>query len=902
MGGEIREFIVFPLRTKRFLLASATALALALTGSAGAERPFDFDTAPGKLPKDVKPLAYRIRLAPDLDTLTFVGDEQVDIDVAKPTDTVVLNAIGLDFRKVALAGEDGASAKVAVDDERQTASLHFPHPLGAGRHTLAIAYSGKISAQPAGIYYADYDTPGGRKRMLTTQFEATDARRMFPGWDEPAFKATFTLSALLPSAFRAISNMPIAHETADGPGKKLVEFATSPKMSSYLVVLVAGDMDRIDRPADGTDVGVVTAAGKSDLGRYALDAATKILPYYNDYFGVKFPLPKLDLIAIPGNFAAGAMENWGGITYIDSALLYDPASSTPRTREYIFKVIAHEMAHQWSGDLVTMGWWDNIWLNEGFASWMEEKATDHFNPSWQIWLRAHDDKESAMATDARPTTHPIQQKIADESEADSAFDNITYEKGESFIRMLENYLGPDTFRDGMRRYMKAHAYSNTTTADLWAALEQASGKPVAKIAAGFTEQPGVPLVHVATRCDKGDTVATLTEDRFAVHDPSAAKLSWQIPVVIGRPGDASPQSVLLGETPQPVTFKGCGTPVKANWGDVGYYRVAYDPTDLAALAASFAKLSAADRVNLIADLYAMVEAGRADAGAYLDLTRALGGETELVVWTEVADAFREIDDLEHGSPDREAFRAYARSVLRPALTRIGWDSKPGDSDETPMLRAMLIRSLGRYDDADTITEARRRFADFLENPASLSPGLQEAVISVVGHAADQRTYDQLHRLGRAASGTEAKLRFYNALGAASDPSLVEQTVKIALTDEVPNGRVNRYLVAAADSSDAPDLVWRAFLPERKSVEDKLTARQRDTLLPVIASASSDPKVAAELQALPEARSSSGAKHEAAKAVDEIGFKSEYRARLLPSVAQWLKAHGGGRAATGRTIQ
>jgi aminopeptidase N len=898
-GGE---FIVYRLLSKRFLSAAMSAVVLALALPSRAERPFDFDTTPGKLPKDVRPLAYRIHLAPDLDKLTFVGDEQVDIDVAKPTDTVILNAVGLDFRKVALQGEDGAQADVTVDDKRQTASLHFPHALVSGRHTLAIAYSGKISAQPAGIYYADYDAPGGRKRMLTTQFEATDARRMFPGWDEPSFKASFTLSAILPSGFMAISNMPIAHEAPAGPGKKLIEFATTPRMSSYLLVLVAGEMDRIDGTANGTDVGVDTIAGKSEQGRYALDAATKILPYYNDYFGVKYPLPKLDLIAIPGNFAAGAMENWGGITYIDSALLFDPETSTPRTREYIFKVIAHEMAHQWSGDLVTMAWWDNIWLNEGFASWMEEKATDHFNPSWHIWLRAHNDKESAMATDARPTTHPIQQRIADESEADSAFDNITYEKGESFIRMLETYLGPDTFRDGMRRYMKAHAYSNATTADLWAALEEASGKPVAKIAAGFTEQPGVPLVHVATRCDNGSTVATLTQDRFTVHDPSASKLSWHIPVMIGRPGDAAPKSVLLADAPQTVNFKGCGAPVKANWGDVGYYRVEYGPTDLAALDASFAKLSAADRVNLIADLYAMVEAGRADAGSYLDLTRALGGETELVVWTEVADAFREIDDLEHGSPDREAFRAYARSVLRPALKRIGWDAKPGEGDETPMLRSMLIRALGRYGDADTIAEARQRFAAFVKNPSNLSPNLQDAVISVVGHAADQATYDQLHRLGRAASGTEAKLRFYNALGSASDPSLVEQTVKIALTDEVPNGRVNRYLAAAADSSDDPDLVWRSFLPERKSVEDKLTARQRDTLLPVLASASSDPKIAAELQALPEAQSSSGAKHEAAKAVEEIGFKAEYRTRLLPSVAHWLKTHGGGGAATGRTIQ
>ena len=327
-------------------------------------------------------------------------------------------------------------------------------------------------------------------------------------------------------------------QEAAGAGKKKVSFAQTPKMSSYLLVLVAGEMDRIDHNAGGADIGVDTVAGKAEQGRYALDAAAKILPYYNDYFGVKYPLPKLDLIAVPGNFAAGAMENWGGITYIDNDLLFDPATSTPRTREYVYKVIAHELAHQWSGDLVTMAWWDNTWLNEGFASWMEQKATDHFNPSWHIWLRAHDNKELAMETDSRPTTHPIQQKIADESEADSAFDSITYEKGQSFIRMIEDYLGEDAFRDGMPAlYEGSRLFQYDHGRSVGGAGRRSSGKPVAKIAAGFTEQPGIPLVRVATRCVDGNAVATLIEERFTIHDPSATKLRWQIPVTLGRPGE-----------------------------------------------------------------------------------------------------------------------------------------------------------------------------------------------------------------------------------------------------------------------------------------------------------------------------------------------------------------------------
>ena len=881
-----------PSNPRNTLVFAILALALFVAGPAGAEPRFSFDTTPGKLPKDVQPLAYRIDLVTDLDALTFTGKEEVDINVDKPTDTIVLNAVELAFADATLKGEDAAKATVAVDEAAETASLHFPHALSVGHHTLAIAYSGKISARPAGIYYADYDMPAGRKRMLVTQFEATDARRMFPGWDEPSFKATFTLSAVLPASFRAVSNTPILHEEAAGANKK-VTFATTPKMSSYLLVLVAGEMDRVNHAAAGADVGVDAVKGKGEQGRYALDGSTRILPYYNDYFGVKYPLPKLDLIAIPGNFAAGAMENWGGITYIDNDLLFDPASSSESTRQLVFQTIAHEMAHQWSGDLVTMAWWDNIWLNEGFASWMATKATDHFNPTWKVWLRSHADVERAMAEDSRATTHPIQRKIADESEADSAFDDITYLKGQAFIRMTENYLGEATFRDGMRRYMKAHAYSNSTTADFWAALEEASGKPVAKIAAGFTEQPGIPLIHVDTQCVGGDTVATLTEDRFTIHDPAAAKLHWEVPVAIGRPGDAAPRTLLVGDAPETVKFAGCNAPMKANFGDVGYYRVQYSDGDLKALGAAYRTLTPADRVNLLGDAWAMVEAGRADPASYLDLLRQIPGETELAVWTQVIASLRQIDDRERGSPDRGPFRAFARELARPILDSLGWDPKRSDTAETPLLRALAIGTLGRLGDASVIAEAQRRFAAFLENPKSLSPGLQDAIAIVVGHDADRQTYDALRKLGRAASSTETRLRYYNALAGASDPALIADTVKITETDELPNGRVNRFIGGVAGASDDPDLVWKLFLANHRSVFDRLTGQQRDELLPMIARASSDLAVAAELKAAPESNVSSGARHEADKAVEEIAFKADFKKRLLPAITTWIKAKAGG---------
>jgi aminopeptidase N len=606
-------------------------------------------------------------------------------------------------------------------------------------------------------------------------------------------------------------------------------------------------------------------------------------------------LPKLDLIAIP-DFNAGAMENWGGITYLDSRLLFDPLNSSQRTREDVYEVVAHEMAHQWSGDLVTMAWWDNLWLNEGFASWMQKKSADRFNPTWKVWLRAHESKELAMRLDARATSHPIQQEITEESQADSAFDQITYEKGQAFIRMIEAYLGEDVFRDGIRRYMQAHAYSNATTADLWQALEQASGKEVGRIASGFTEHAGIPLIEVATSCSSGKTVATLRQSRFSIANPYADRRTWQVPVIIGMLGDREPKSILVAERQEAVEFPGCDRPVKANLGGVGYYRVQYDEVAGSALRKSFAQLAAADRVNLLADSWGMVQAGRADVKDYLDLTRELGNEVEYVVWQSVITSLLAIDDLERSSIGREDFRSYARNLLRPVLGRLGWDAKPGEATEDPealQLRALTIDTLGRFGDAAVIEEARRRFAAFLKDPATLAPDLRDPVTTVVGFWADPETYRRLHDLGRKATGTEELLRYYLALAGAGYPSLITQTIDIAAeTNEIPKGQLNRFLVRAASTSDAPLAVWNLVFAEgrRQKILQKVSSDKQTKLLPEVAQATSDPAVAFQLKWAAPSRVSEGARYEAAKAVEEIEFKAELRSRLLPAIDRWLQAN------------
>ena len=403
-----------------------------------AEKPFSFNETPGKLPKEVVPVEYSIRIVPNIDRFAFTGMETIKLSVRSPVRQLVLNALELEITEASVDDVALPKSAIKIDKEKELLTLALLSELKPGDHTLALRFEGKINEAGQGLFYMRYQErgSGATKLMLGTQFEATDARRFFPCWDEPAFRARFQLTTVVPENWLAISNMPVESEKKIADGKE-VRFAATPPMSSYLNVFVAGELDLIESRGGPTQIRVITTKGKAELGRYALEATAQILQYYNDYFGVPYPLPKLDQIALPGGFG-GAMENWGGITYYESALLFDPKNSSTETKQNIYEVLAHEMAHQWFGDLVTMAWWDNLWLNEGFASWMDTKCTAHFNPQWEVWLRRESPrdptrrvgiaKEAAMEGDARSTTHPIQQLIATEAEANSAFDDITYKK------------------------------------------------------------------------------------------------------------------------------------------------------------------------------------------------------------------------------------------------------------------------------------------------------------------------------------------------------------------------------------------------------------------------------------------------------------------------------------------
>jgi len=785
------------------------AFALAMPVAARADAPFSFDSAPGRLPKDVVPLDYTLDLIPNIAARTFYGSEQVALQFRSTSATITFNSLNESLRDVRLDGRRVRS--VASDEARQLTVVTLASPGTVGLHTLSFAYAGKIETLSRGLFVQPYTGDDGKQGlMLSTKLESTDARRMFPCWDEPAFRATYQLSITVPAEWATISNMPIATRVLHGKSSTTT-FMRSPKMPTYLVELTAGALGSISARDEGVMLDVWTVRGQEHDGETALANAQQILTDYNDYFGYPFPLPKLDSIAIPGGFT-GAMENWGAITYNDQILLVTP-STTTGSRQAVFSVQAHEMAHQWNGDLVTMGWWDDIWLNESFASWMAAKETARRNPDWNWWEGRDADKEDAMSADAFTASHAIQQHVVDELQATAAFDpQITYRKGQAILRMFEAYIGPDTFRSGIRSYIKARAFSNATTADLWDALSLASGKNVQAILAGWTEQAGYPLVSVTATCDAaGARTLRLSQQRFLLTGTDPAQSHWSIPLQIRDGADGVPQALLLTQDGQLASAGRCEQPLSVNAGAIGFYRVRYDSATLNANVKGFDRIPAADRLALLDDEWALVQAATEPLSGYLTLAAAMGTGLDPSAWQQVIRALETIEFDARGTPGHDAFAAYARSIGTPAFAQLGWSPKPGETADIRQLRRTLIADLGAWGDQGVIDEARNRFAAFVTDHAAIAPDDQAAILSVVARYCDSATFEQLHALARAARDESELRRFYSALMSVRDPLLAEQAVRLALSSEIPTQAASlRFNLIARLAAEHQMLAWTAF--------------------------------------------------------------------------------------------
>jgi aminopeptidase N len=872
---------------KRACCAFALANAALLAAPAAAQSP-SAATVPTQLPDVAKPSHYAISLTPDAAKMRFDATVRIDLEILKPTRTLTLNALDLRIASAGIVG--GAKAKVALNADAQTATLTFPADLKPGKLSLDLAYSGIINTQANGLFALDYtDNAGKAARALFTQFEAADARRLVPSWDEPAYKATFDLTALIPKGQMAVGNMPVASRKPAGNGREAISFQRSPKMSTYLLFFALGDLERITAKAGDVEIGVVTSKGQASKGGYALEAGQKIIPYYNDYFGVPYPLPKLDNVAGPGRSQFfGAMENWGAIFTFEYYLLNDPKLTTPSQFQDIFRVTAHESAHQWFGDLVTMRWWDDLWLNEGFASWMETKAMAHFNPDWQIDLDHVKGREKAMDLDAMETTHPVIQKIATIDEINQAFDVISYQKGEAVITMLESFAGEDVWRSGLRLYMKRHAYANTTTDDLWKAVEESGARGLVAVAHDFTFKPGIPLVRVSSaRCEAGSTRLTLTQGEFSMDrraKTDASPLSWRIPVTAQLLGKDKQRTVISGGKVD-LTLPGCGT-LLVNAGQDGYYRTLYAADQLAALKAHFGELAAKDQYGLVTDALALSQAGYQPMAPALDLLDAVSPASSAKVQAELIGRWEALYGLiNDDTVAQQKLASHVGDRFAPSLNRLGFMSKTDEPLLDNALRVQLISALGNMGDARVLAEGRRLFDALDRDPAAMDGPLRQSWLQIIARNADRATWDKLHKLAKSSDSALERSTLYQLLGRVRDKALAQAALDLALTDEP--GKTDSAAIISAVAQGHPDLTTDFALAHLPQVEGLIDGSGRSGYIARLAGESRDPAMVAKLRDYAQKHLPAQSRTQIEQAINRLEMRQRLEPAVRAGVKDWL---------------
>jgi aminopeptidase N len=826
------------------------------------------------LPRTLVPAHYELTLVPDAEALTFKGTVQISGDASTGGRQMVVNAKGLSFDEVRLDGQ--LAGAVALDEKLGRAVITFPSAYSPGPHILEIEYHGPITKGTVGFFAMDYDAPSGKRRTLATNFEPAEARTLLPCWDEPALKATFAISVVAPADQMAISNMPVAAITSMEGGLQSVRFAETPRMSTYLLFLGIGDFERIHREVDGVDVGAVFKRGDAAKAAYALEEAVALLHYYNGYFGVPFPLPKLDLIAAPGEIEGGSMENWGAIFFSQDHLLFDPANSTERERQRVFQVVSHEMAHQWFGDLVTMAWWDNLWLNEGFARWMQTHASDALHPEWNTGLQAAQIFESGKREDAQVSTHPVLQPVVSAEQAALAFDSITYNKGAAVITMLEAYADADNFRNGVREYMRKHAFGNTVDSDLWREIQAVANKPVLKIEHEFTRQAGVPLVRVETAAHESRLVA----GQFA-EDPDSLKgapeTRWHLPLTIAASGQA-PATIVLARSALVQ-----GTAPLVNAGGTAYARVAYPPAAAAALADRMAQLSPMDQVTLINDAWALGQSGYAPAQNLMTYIAKLPADADPVVWDCAVRLLVTVDRAYGHDPSQSNFRREALKLSESVAGAVGTVPRVGESPNTATLRSDLWLAQVRFGDVEALSRAQRIFASGQGSIAD-----QRAALDIVGLAANDSTFDALLTRAQAAHDPLEKTRILRAMALATDPSRSARMVDIALGADAPAGSSGNLLAIAG--AENPDSVWRALAPHLAKRPLPMDQLERWDVIPSIAAASAEPSRIDDVRRYGEQDMPADARRPVDAAVASIRLNKRVQAGALPDIDRWIASH------------
>jgi aminopeptidase N/puromycin-sensitive aminopeptidase len=762
-----------------------------------------------RLPETARPENYKLAFTPDLASAKFEGDETLALRTLKPTSEITLNAVDIDFHNVTItAGGTTQKAKVTPDKAKEMVVLSVDKPLAAGPATVHITYTGILNDEMRGFYLGKDDQ--GRK-YAATQFEATDARRAFPSFDEPDYKATFDITVVTDKGFAAISNQKIASDMP-GPGDKhTVRFATTAKMSSYLAALVVGNFEYIEGEADGIPIRVYATTGKKEMGKFALESAQYFLTYFDKYFGIKYPYGKLDLVGLP-DFSAGAMENTGCITFRDVLLLIDEKQGSVDLKKTIATVISHEMAHQWFGDLVTMKWWDDIWLNEGFATWMESKPVEAWKPEWNLNLDDVSGAGGTMTLDSLANTRPIHQAAETPAQIQELFDGIAYGKAAAVLRMLEAYLGEDTFRAGVNAYVKQHEYANATAEDFWSVQAKTSKKPVDQIMPTWVKQPGLPIVDVQAQCSGNSTSVRLSQQRYyydkAKFENPGDQL-WQIPLCLKGSADSAPKCELLTKKEDSFTLPGCSTWVLGNAAANGYYRVGYQPEVVHSLASDAeAKLTPAERIGLQIDIWASVRVGREPVGDYLAFVRGLQRDRNRAVLEDALGRLDYIGEYLVTDNDRETYRAWLRQFLTPLMSEIGWEPKAGESDEQKTLRTRVFGALG-YDarDPQALAEARKIADKALANPSSVDRGLGNEALRLAALNAGPDFYDKVMAGVKDTKTPELYYAYFFTLPRFTDPALLQRTLDFSISSDVRSQDALQLVTGVLANPAGQKLAW-----------------------------------------------------------------------------------------------
>jgi puromycin-sensitive aminopeptidase len=809
-----------------------------------------------RLPRTVIPHRYDLTLEPDLAAATFAGSETVAVEVTEPTATVVLNALDLHIDEATIepAGTPGErlTASVTLEERNERANLRFDREVPAGEATLRLRFRGVLNDKLVGFYRSTFTDDAGETQVLaTTQMEATDARRAFPCWDEPDAKAVFAVTLVVPDDQLAISNAgEIAREQVgtmpDGRAKVAVRFADTMPMSTYLVAFVVGPLvATAPVDVDGKPLRVVCPPGKEHLADFALEVGEFALRFFTDWFGIVYPGDKLDLVAIP-DFAFGAMENLGCVTFRERYLLVDPETATKAELQAVVDVIAHEIAHMWFGDLVTMKWWNGIWLNEAFATFMEMTCTDAFRPEWQRWVDFGLSRSAAFDTDSLGATRPIEYPVVSPADADGMFDVLTYEKGASVVRMLEQYLGAERFRDGIRQYMARHQYGNAETSDLWDALESETGEPVRRIAESWIFQGGFPEVRVE-RVDDAQVRFTQRPFRYdgsgdgaaAVTDDGRNATRWAVPLVIGTrgaDGDASSTTELLEQPSATSAYPTGSWPwLVGNFGAHGFYRVSYDAGLLDAVLANLSRLTPLERYTLVDDSWAAVVSGSADAATFLAMADRFGDERDLSVWERIVGGLAVLDRLVEGDA-RAALHSRVAALVGPARADLGAETVPGDDDRARTLRGLLLQAAALLADDGAARERAGGLVDaFLDASAggpastdataatSVDPSLAAPALVVAATLGDAAMHDRLVQTFRTTDSPQDRQRLLLAFPRFRDATAFGRTLELSLSGDVRTQDAPFMLMEALGSRDNAAAAWTFVSSHWSEIEQRFPA-------------------------------------------------------------------------------